>query len=353
VGLWDWVMDKLAGDQKSSETTARAADQTGPGRENAIAVAEPPAGSVAAESGDCWWVRPDAHLTELAPVPRTQLSAELLALENIIASYFDGHDMNLPQMPRVPEVVLRELSSTDYSLRKIGREIAADQVSAASVLRLANSPLYRGMNQITAVEPAVIRLGAGAIRTLMLHQTMSALTRAERRASQRLAEILSVRSVACGATMRLLSKFTGMDPEEAFIVGLLHDIGSVMVLRIINRQKPYAGRVDFDTFEFLAYETHQEFGELLADSWNLPPKLGAILSNHHAYPDEHDPFRTDRLALHVTNIIGGLLGFAFEAPYDLLNARALQDLGLADHPDFMQFLARLPDDIDDALQAFG
>jgi hypothetical protein len=246
VGIWDWMMDKLTG-----------AEGTGPADVSrdagAVATAEHPnAESTAAlaDAEDRWWAPEDACLTELIEVPRPPMSAEMLALENLIIAHFDGHDLRLPPMPRIPEVVLRELSHPDYSLRKIGSEIAEDQVSTAAVLRLANSPLYRGVSEISAVEPAVVRLGAGAIRTLMLHQTMATLTRAERKASQRLADILSLRAVASGATMRILSEFTGRDPEEAFMAGLLHDIGAVMVLRIINRQRPYAGRVDMETFEF-------------------------------------------------------------------------------------------------------
>ncbi|MCB9850330.1 MAG: HDOD domain-containing protein [Phycisphaerales bacterium] len=319
------------------------------GTATAVAEAEPEI----TRPEDRWWAPEGATLTEVVEVPRPGMSAEMLALENIIVQHFDGHDLRLPPMPRIPEVVLRELSTRDYSLRKIGSEIAEDQVTAAAVLRLANSPLYRGMHEITAVEPAVVRLGAGAIRTLMLHHTMMSLTKQERKASQRLADILSLRAVASGATMRMLAPFTGMDPDEAFLVGLLHDIGNVMVLRIINRQRPYAGRVDLETFEYLAFESHQEFAELLGDAWRLPDRLTALMSNHHEYPDAGDPLRVDRLALHVTNMIGGLLGFAFEADYDLLNANATIDLGLNDRPDFIKFLTRLPDDLDEALQAFG
>jgi hypothetical protein len=92
---------------------------------------------------------------------------------------------------------------------------------------------------------------------------------------------------------------------------------------------------------------------LLGDEWNLPDRLTALMSNHHGYPDDSDPLRIDRLSLHVTNLIGGLLGFAQEAPYDLLAARAVHDLGLHDNEKFLNTLPQLPDMIDDALQAFG
>lgn len=341
MGLWDWVWDKLTG-----APAAGARASAGPA--TATSTAEP-----APVEGDRWWKSENAALTEILVLQRPSLSAELLALENLLVAHFDGHDVNLPPMPRVPELVLRELSTPDFSVRRIGAEISEDQVTTAAVLRLANSPLYRGIGQITAVEPALVRVGATAIRTLMLHQTMQALTREERKQSQRLAEILSLRAVASGAAMRMLAPYVGVDQDEAFMYGLLHNLGAVLTLRIINRQRPYAGRIDIDTFEYLAYQTHQEFGELLGDGWNLPDRVKALMANHHRYPDADDPLRRERLMLHVTEMMGGLLGFATEAPYDLLASRAVIDLGLADDPQFVASLPSLPDRLDDALQAYG
>jgi len=300
-----------------------------------------------------WWEGDHLVLTEFQPIVRPNLSAEMLALENLIVSYFDGHDLNLPTMPRVPEQVLRELSSPNYSIRKLGAEISGDPVTSAAVLRLANSPLYRGMNKIAAVEPAIVRVGTGAIRALMLHQTLSVLTRAERKASQRLADILSLRAVASGATMRELAILLRMDVDEAFMIGLLHDIGAVMVLRIINRQRPYVGRVDLEAFEYLAHMAHQEFGELLGNAWNLPEKLTHLLADHHRYPETGDPFRRERLMLQLSDMIGGVLGFAPEAPYDVRNAQPALDLGLTGRSEYVEMLAALPDRVEEALQAFG
>lgn len=347
MGLWDWVMDKLT--SVGGGNAPASAELATTGVETAVAECAPEDTSTQPR----WWEADHLVLTELQPIVRPNLSAEMLALENLIVSYFDGHDLNLPTMPRVPEQVLRELSSPNYSIRKVGAEISGDPVTSAAVLRLANSPLYRGMNKIAAVEPAIVRVGTGAIRALMLHQTLAVLTRAERKASQRLADILSLRAVASGATMRELAVLMRMDVDEAFMIGLLHDIGAVMVLRIINRQRPYVGRVDLDAFEYLAHMAHQEFGELLGSAWNLPDKFTHLLADHHRYPEPGDPLRHERLMLQLSDMIGGVLGFAPEAPYDVRNAQPALDLGLTDRGEYVDMLAALPDRVEDALQAFG
>ncbi len=350
MGLWNWVMDKLVGDapadtpQENRTTTAVAtldAPEQAGGAEQRASDEAP------------WWARADATLTEAVGIARPDMPTEVLAIENLIVANFDGHDLSLPPLPRVPEIVLRELSASNSSMRKVAEEIAEDQVCAAAVLRMANSPLYRGMHKITSVEPAVIRLGVGAIRTLMLHQTMRSVTRKEKRGEHNYAEMLSLRAVASASVNRALSRFTGTDAEEAFLIGLLHDIGSVVVLRIVNSQQKFSRfDVDLDAFEYLCFESHQEFGELLADSWGLPEKLTALIASHHTYPADDDPFRQERLQLTLTDMIGSLLGFAPPAAYDLLGSRAARDLNLADDPGFVKFLMQLPDELEATMAVF-
>ena len=153
--------------------------------------------------------------------------------------------------------------------------------------------------------------------------------------------------------MRELSRFTTLDQEDAFLIGLLHDIGSVIVLRIAQAQKRYSGyEVDVDSFDYLCYECHQEFGELVAEQWHLPEALKALIADHHTYPSSDDPLRVERLQLQVADMINSLLGYARPASYHLLEARAVQELGLAERGDFAAFLNELPDTVEEALDIF-
>ena len=143
-----------------------------------------------------------------------------------------------------------------------------------------------------------------------------------------------------------------MDEEVAFLIGLLHDIGNVIVLRIVHGYSlPTRYEIDTDTFEYLCGESHQEFGELIADSWGLPPHLKSLLADHHRHPAPDDPLRNERLQLQLSDIICSLLAYAPFEPYDLLACRVVQDLGLADDAKFVAFLERLPDDVDETIGA--
>jgi len=353
-------MDRLLGDTDTS-TTAHHQTSKKSDRQASLATLPPPAESASqSTSGDedvgeaAWWARADATLTEPAALARPELPTEARALENLLIDQFDGHDLTLPPLPRVPEVVLGKLNRSDCGLADVADDICEDQVCAAAVLRLANSPLYRGLEKITAIDRAVIRLGAGAIRTLMMHQTMRSIAGSERRSQHRFAETLSLRALASASVMRALSRLTGTDPEEAFLIGLLHNIGDVIVLRVVNSQRAFMKfDVNTEIFDYLCYESHQEFGELVADDWKLPQHLKSLIADHHRSPPEDDPLYHKRLQLQLSDMIGALLGYAPYAPYDLTVSHPAQELRLAEDPRFSAFLSALPGELDETMQAFA
>ena len=347
MGLWDWVRDSLTGNPRQSPAEERSNQSVRGGTDEATVATLDPA-SEHDEPGreappERWYAPADVTLTEPAPPERPNLRPEERAFENLLISHFDGHDLKMPPLLHAAEDVLARLRDRKCNMAAVAKEISADQVVAAAVLRMANSPLYRGMNKITAVQPAIVRLGVKALRTLMMHESLRAAMFQDRGASAELARMMWERSLAGACTMRGLSKFTNGKEEDAHLIGLLHDIGSVIVLRVAHDDHVF-GRddIEVDSFEYLCFECHQEFGELVAESWKLPGTLKTLISNHHAYPEPDDPLRTERLQIQLSDMINAMLGYGPPASYDLLNSRVVADLGLSERSDFVAFLDDLP-----------
>ncbi len=234
----------------------------------------------------------------------------------------------------------------------LAEEIGQDQVVASAVLRAVNSPAFRGIEQITSLPLAVARLGANALRAIMMSQSLHALTFNTKGGNRAFAQSLWRRSVAEAHIMSLLAHRLSLDEDTAFLIGLLHDIGNTVVLRIVSdHERISRWKVDPQVFEYLCYQCHQEFGELVAEAWNLPEQLKAIVSEHHIYPDPEAPDRTERLCLELTDMISALLGYASSANYDLIGSRAAGDLGLSQRNDFPQFLDTLPRHLDEAIDS--
>ncbi len=348
--MWDWILDHWLRPTPTAAKSVPGASTPGKVVQAAVATIDRDDEEVCRGEMDDekWWAPHGATLIEPPRVERPTLDAEARAMENLLVSHFDGHDLRIPPLLHVAETVLPRLRNPKYSLAQASEALAQDAVVAAAVLRMANSPLFRGLNKITALKPAVTRLGTNALRTLLMHESFRAATFFRKGNCTAYAKAIWRRSLASACTMHSLSRLTGTDPDEAFLTGLLIDIGNVLVLRIVFGDQGGAGyEVDLDTFHYLCDECHQEFGELIADSWGLPPTLKTLISDHHNYPAPDDPLRTERLQIQVTDMINALLGFSPPMPYDLIESKAVTDLGLKDNDKFIALLEQLPEDLEE------
>lgn len=337
MGFWNWLFN--------SDDEATKRPPAGTQADGAIATIDSCDASPSLDDAQepPWWAPEGATLREFQTAPRPDLCTEARALESVLISHFDGHDLHMPPLPQVVERVLSKLRDRKCSMSHVADIIAEDQVVAAGVLRIANSPLYRGLNRITALRPAVSRLGTRALQTLMMHESVRSTMFRDVGTYREFANLLWQCSLTGACVMREISQFTSVEPEEAFLIGLLHDIGNVIVLRIAHGHKKISHyELDIDTFDYLCSESHQEFGELVADAWKLPENLKDLIADHHAYPTEDDSQRVYRLMLQLTDMCCSLLGYAPMQPYDLVNSRPAQELNVHDRPDFMKMLENLP-----------
>lgn len=356
MGWWHWIVEALTGSHSPEKSgSARKA----PKAENDAAVAvldapdvpETPADDPADQLENWWEEFADGDKDLVAPV-RPELAHEDRAFENLLISNFDGHNLTLPPMPGTLERVLANLRDPKCEFAKIAQIIGEDQANAAAVLRIVNSPMYRGMDEITSLRLAITRLGAKAVRTLMMHQAMRKSIFTGKSSLKALVELIWKRSLASACIMRSLSTVTKVDEEDSFLMGLLHGIGNVIVLRCAqdaSNLRKY--NVPYDVFEFLCYECQQEFGELIADEWKLPDLIRSLVVDHHEYPAEDDPRRVFRLMLRITQMINGVIGYGPEGNYDIAHCRAVADLGLEDSPEYLRFLRRLPAELEENIEA--
>jgi len=352
MGIWHWIVGNwltekgTVADRAVSNDHRRRRSTVG-----AVAVAEKPA-PTSLQLDDRWWEFEGATLTVPVEIERGELSREAQALENLLVSHFDGHNLNLPPLLKVTETLLPKLGSAKCDLKSVARELGEDQVIAAAVLRMANSVLYRGLNRIETLPPAATRLGTRALRTLLMNESLRAATFFKKGANNDWAKSIWRRSIASGCIMRGLAQFTSVDSEDAFLVGLLHDIGSVIVLRVVcEAQHAHKYEISTEEFEYLRHECHQEFGELIAQSWSLPKQLKAIIANHHTVAPADDPLKTQRDMLELTGLINSIMGFSPYANYNLLESRSALALELPQRDDFIAFLAQLPEEVDDTVNA--
>lgn len=352
MGFWNWLTKTISTPSPSAPmepSPSRSQVTSSGGVGVAQLVSEEPAaagGSVVAP----WWAPVGATQTEALCPATPNLDTEARALEERLISHFDGHDLVLPPMPRVADKVLKRLRDSRSGAAQIAKDLSEDPVIAGDVLRMSNSVLYRGAEKIATLPAAVARLGNNALRTVMMHQSLRAAVFYAKGETLEFASLVWANCLASGVVMRDLAGLVRERQEDAFMTGLLHDIGNVIVLRIAHDQHKHTHTwPDLPTFEFLCHETHQELGELIALGWQLPPTLQSLISDHHSTPTDDDPLRKERWMIIATDMICQMLGYGPEAEYDLLHSRAFNELGLSDRADVVAWLTKLPQRVEEAV----
>ncbi len=220
------------------------------------------------------------------------------------------------------------LVDPDVDVERVLAELDRDPALAARVLKVANSPFYGRAGQVGTVRHAVALLGLTAVRSIAAAGCLDRLVPARGGPAFR-AERFRRHSLAVAVAARELARLLHPDvAAEAYMAGLLHDVGVLVLLRAAPeataRFDAQAGPDDGLQAERDALgATHEDAGRLLAQAWQMPPWLVAALAGHHA-ARQHAPAEGDA----PLAALPALLGLA-----DALACRAGLGLWPADEAD--------------------
>jgi putative nucleotidyltransferase with HDIG domain len=186
--------------------------------------------------------------------------------------------------PMLPSVALEvhELScNPDVNTEKLIALLERDPMLAGQVLKVANSPIFRGRDAETSLRSAVLRLGlknlGEVVFELALH--MRVFRSAE---YSDLMENLRRHSTACANVCRLLASKAGQDPENAFLCGLLHDIGTAAILIVLGERRKSEPPLEGAVLDEVVRQTHEDVSGMLVRLWKLPGDVVEVVSHHHA-----------------------------------------------------------------------
>ncbi len=202
-------------------------------------------------------------------------------LEKIILDTVD-----VPSLPPIASKVLQLINDDFASITELERIISRDQAFSSRLLRIANSPYYGRGRSIDTISTAIILIGFNTMKSLVTAASMKDLHRQFGLFEQKLWE----HSLGLSVAASLLAAETQMiQPEEALIAGLIHDMGKI----IINNSIPESycmviERVYETGLTFIEVEddmlgfNHCSVGGLIARKWKLPRNLEVVIEYHHS-----------------------------------------------------------------------
>lgn len=257
-------------------------------------------------------------------------------------------------MEVLPEIINKIVSLTeapDSTIEDMEREILKDQVLITKILRLANSAYYGYARKISTISQATVLLGFQAIKSIALASTVSQYLTSELKGYSLEKNQLWTQSQTCAIISRYLAKYVNYpNPEEAYIAGLLRDIGKTVLNQHMETEyMEVLSKIENDKLSFLKAEKdilgfdHAEVGEKVAAKWDLPPDLVDAIGHHHT-PENSDVNIKLVSIVHVadamTMMMGvglGLDGLAYE-----LSPVAIETLNL-DEEEFHNIISQVAD----------
>ncbi len=201
------------------------------------------------------------------------------------------HAIESGRAPSPPQVLLRLLQMVDddsTTMAKLARLVEQDPGLCTRVLTAANSPAIRHGTQLRSIENCLIALGTRLVRSIATCLSVQNLF--DERAGTRSVDLSAfwTHSLLVAELSRSLAATSGYQrPDEAYLAGLLHDVGELILLSALG--EPYLqllatcpSEAELSARESAQFGVHHgEIGTWLADQWHLDSPFADGILFHH------------------------------------------------------------------------
>jgi HD-like signal output (HDOD) protein len=264
-------------------------------------------------------------------------------------------------LPEITTRIVQVVEDPRATARDMHDIIRMDPALAAKILRVVNSAFYGLPSQVASLERAILLLGLSAVKNIALAASLSRLFSAAALAEQFVARDIWRHCVAVGVCSRLLaSAGNSNQADEAFVAGLVHDVGLIVVQQLFPAKlKVVAAQCNAAAQSFCALEQgvigadHQTFGAALATKWRFPAGLYHAIAYHHEPLTLQPEFRKIPAIVYAADTLCGRerYGFWLTSQGQELRETILQPVALV--PEFLeQMAAELPGRVEEAERVF-
>ncbi|MCK6544419.1 HDOD domain-containing protein [Myxococcota bacterium] len=238
-------------------------------------------------------------------IGRLRPPAEVDQVKKAAIASFVASSNQLAILPPTALRIVELANDPKASMTKIAALVRTDPGLASRILATANSAMYLGRfsTTITSLEKAISRIGLEGLKAIVLQLSM--VGRVLRiKGMEREVQSFSTHSVYAACSARSIArKLSGQDPETAFLVGLLHDVGKIIGLEALMKASAMvksAFALEAQGYTELLDLTHEEIGGFAAQKWKLPPIVVESIRHHHFVPERIRAMQLP-LLIHVAN----------------------------------------------------
>ena len=273
----------------------------------------------------------------------TDATSLIHRLTDIIFERLEHDSLLLPAMPAVATRCLQVMDDPKQDFKSVAKLVGKDPVLAVHVLRLANSAAFPSRMQATTLEQAISRLGIDGLRLAIWQFSMyRAFSSKDERIQAAFHGIWEHSLAVALMAKELAGQIEGpgsLDPNNLYLVGLLHDIGKPVVAsmlleteKLMAVQKAKVPWISHTIWRQVVDQAHRNVGVELARRWNLPACVGDAIEKCVGY-DHATPLAPSNLVC-LANAFAKVQGlYAGDFDIDQVNALLIEGKELLDLPD--------------------
>lgn len=197
---------------------------------------------------------------------------------------------NLATLPEIAVKVLRLARDPNVTMSSLADVISTSPELSARILRIVNSAFYGFRGEVRSIERATTLMGLESVRNVTIAASLMRVFQGRALGRTFTPKDIWMHSLAVAAATRLLAEVKGVHAlDEAFLGGLLHDIGLMVELQVhrlklanmLTLIENGDERAILDLEETTFGATHQDFGAALLRAWNLPDTFVVAAGCHH------------------------------------------------------------------------
>ena len=304
---------------------------------------------------------PDATAPGTTPAPATTPGDTSPETAQMIRAAIDEIS-HIATLPEVTLKIIELVENPDSTAQDLNKIISHDPALGARILKVVNSAFYGLPGQIGSINRAIVLLGLNAVKNIAIAASLTKLFRGGKICEGFDARALWDHCIATATASRLLADKAKLGKgDEAFLAGLIHDIGIMVEIQARRTDfaetvaRAAAGGCTFREAEAATLgATHEQFGSALCKLWKFPESFQHVAGFHHEPTLLPEGARQLAILVHVADHLGKRLGIGFSGDVegDAADPALLAELKLTE-ADLDEVAAALPDAIAEAQGVFN
>ncbi len=277
-----------------------------------------------------------------------------LSLAERIDKLIESDSIELPPLPELALKLKEMLDRDTANAAQIAELIQSEPALATSVMRVANSTAFGGLSRVRELKQAIARLGMKQVSSIVTALLLKGHFLDSPQSKAEVLQRLWDHSIATAFCARQLAVKMDESADEAFMAGLVHDVGRLLVLKAVDLIES-SGKSEISITDVVEEELmntlHTTLGYKVLTQWRLPETICEVALHHE---DEVDTSAAPLLTcVQAAEMITRKLGYHRnpDPELNLVAEPAIEATGISD-VEMAELMVDLEDEFDEVQQLF-